>query len=201
MKVYNNPLCIWSKNPVFFQFPMFFDPTLKGKSSESTSFSTPFRAGSRRKASKCKTGYNPILFSLLVLFSACSDSVQSGKDLSDESVAYMVDLGVLDEDEVIIYFYTSLNNKVSGNLISNRRLASYWQNGSNEDHVQYAYYEDIKSIKIAYGDGFEFTSYLLVERINGAVFKVYLNDTKANINQIYEFAINQWKLKKGSASS
>ena len=61
---YNNPLCIWSKDSIFFLFPMLFDPTLKGKPSESTSFSTPFRAGSRRKASKCTTGYTTVNISI-----------------------------------------------------------------------------------------------------------------------------------------
>ena len=72
---YLNPLNIWSKNPIFFLFPMLFDPTLKGKPSGSTSFSTPFQSrklsgGSRRKASKCTTGYLTFLLTMLFAFLA-----------------------------------------------------------------------------------------------------------------------------------
>ena len=77
-KQYKNSLCIWSKNLIFFLFPMFFDPPesfrgYKGKPSESTSFSTPFQSrkfsgGSRRKASKYTTGYQTIYGILLLIF-------------------------------------------------------------------------------------------------------------------------------------
>ena len=135
------------------------------------------------------TNLTIIVFSLL--FSGCSGKIIEGRKLSKNTIKYIQELGILNEEEKILYYYTSFNDKVSGNFVTEKRVASYWLYEDND--IKSAYYNEIKSINIKYGDGFEFTSALVIELNDGAKFDVYFNDTKEEIDKLYKEVIQLWK--------
>ena len=129
-----------------------------------------------------------------ILLSSCSEKIINGNDLPSSTISHIKKLGILDNNEQILYFYSSLNNRVSGNFITKKRIASYWQNKtSNENYIKQAYYDEIKSITINHGDGFEFSSAFIIELNNGQNFNVYFNDNRENINKLYNELLNIWK--------
>jgi hypothetical protein len=135
-----------------------------------------------------------ILFVFIFVLLGCTEKVVSGDKLSKTTIQYIQGLGILDNDEQILYYYTSLNKRASGNFITKKRVASYWQNNSQkEDYVRSAFYNEIKSINVKYGDGFEFTSALIIEINSGNKFEVYFNDTKEKMDKLYAEVLKLWK--------
>ena len=135
------------------------------------------------------TNLTIIVFSLL--FSGCSGKIIEGRKLSKNTIKYIQELGILNEEEKILYYYTSFNDKVSGNFVTEKRVASYWLYEDND--IKSAYYNEIKSINIKYGDGFEFTSALVIELNDGTKFDVYFNGTKEEIDKLHKEVIQLWK--------
>lgn len=135
-----------------------------------------------------------LIITLSLLFSSCSAKIVDGTKLPISTITHIQKLGILEKDERILYFYTSFNIRTSGNFITERRVASYWQcNSPKDDYIKSAFYNEIKSINVRYGDGFEFTSAFIIELNNGHKFEVYFNGSKEEIDKLYKKIIYLWE--------
>ena len=130
----------------------------------------------------------------ILLFSKCDDKPIKGNKVPVDIKMHIIKLGLLDKNEEIILFYPPYDNKTYGNFYTKKRIASYWQQSKtpNENYIRSAYYDEIKSIKVKYGDGFEFTSSLVVELKSGERFNVYFNNTNDKIDQMYRDVLQYW---------
>jgi hypothetical protein len=148
----------------------------------------------RKLKKKVMKYMNLIIFAFSLLFTSCSEKIVDGSKLPQSIITHIQKLGILEKEEPILYFYTSFNNKASGNFITEKRLASYWQNNSpKDDYIRSAYYNEINSISVKYGDGFEFTSALVIELNDGQKFDVYFCGTKEEIDKLHKEVIKLWK--------
>lgn len=131
---------------------------------------------------------------IMLLFSNCDDRPIKGNRVPIDLKQKILEMGILDKNEEIILFYPSYDNKRYGNFYTNKRIACYWLESKrkNENYVQSAYYSEIKSIELKYGDGFEFTSALIIELESGEKFNVYFNDTNENIDTLYKDVLKYW---------
>ena len=119
------------------------------------------------------------------LFIGCSSGILKGQELSSSDLAYIKSLGLLNDEESIVRFSSSMNLKSSGNFYTDKRIAAYWIY-SDEDERYSAYYHEIQSIDLNYGDGLEYASKLIVSLKDNTSFEVYFNCEKEEIDKIYE---------------
>jgi hypothetical protein len=111
---------------------------------------------------------------ILFLFSLYScTGIQEGKELNEKERAYIQEIGLLDSNETILMFYSSMDFKSSGNFITDRRVASYWIY-ENKDIRQWVYYNEIKDLDVRYGGGFT-TTQIKVIRKDGSWFNVNID--------------------------
>lgn len=138
------------------------------------------------------------VFVFFILFASCTDKVIEGSKLPKSTVKFIQSLGVLESNEQILFFYTSLTNETSGNFITAQRVASYWQNKTSpqKNFIKSAFYSEIDSIGIKYGDGFEFTSAFVITKKDGEKFEVYFNHTKENMDKLHEKVKELWEQSK-----
>jgi len=130
------------------------------------------------------------LFSL----SSCAGGIQEGKDLTEKDKEYLQGIGLLDSNEVIIMFSTSMYFKSSGNFITNRRVASYWIY-EKENIRQWAYYNEIKDLNVRYGAGFTTTRIKIIKKDDSS-FNVYIDHkNKEREKQFIELLQKYIKLK------
>lgn len=142
--------------------------------------------------------FNIILIIIFTqLFISCGyERVKSGDDLTTAQINHMQELGILDKGEEILYCSTNMNYNVSGNIITEKRIAHYWLDKENRN-IESAYYDEIDTILIGkYGDSFESTSFYIVKKKNGKSFNVYFNWEKEDIDLVYQKVLEIWKKKR-----
>ena len=144
-----------------------------------------------------------VTFLVLILLYACHNGLQTDTTLSITDKNYIQNLGLLGSDEKIIKFNSQLNNKVSGNFFTNKRLAAYWidERDKSKNHRAFAFYSDIQSIDTNYmRTSLTYAPYLEVTRNDSTKFKVYVDGKKAEIQSFFEEAIQIWKKEKLTGS-
>ena len=135
-----------------------------------------------------------ILSVLILSIIGCEDKIIKGDELPKETIDYIKKLNLLNDKEDILYYYSSYTYKTSGNFITIKRIASFWQNSSKTKITKNtAFYNEIDSIGIWYGDGFEFTSKFIIYKKNGKKFDVHFNDEKKEITKLYNKLLILWK--------
>jgi hypothetical protein len=122
----------------------------------------------------------------------CSPGTINGGKLSKDDVSYIRSLGLLEEGEEIKTFSSSLNIRTSGNFFTNKRIASYWQfeKSPRNNYIKSAKYDEIKTIKVEYGDNLELSHSLIVNLKDGTSFNVYFD---CNIKEIEEISVEVTK--------
>jgi hypothetical protein len=136
---------------------------------------------------------------VLILLCACHNGIQTDNTLSTTDKNYIHNLGLLDSDEEIIKFNSQLNNKVSGNFFTNKRVASYWmdERDKSKNRIASAFYSDIKSIDTNYmRTSLTYAPYLEVTRNDSTKFKVYVDGKKVEIQSFFEEAVQRWNEEK-----
>jgi hypothetical protein len=116
--------------------------------------------------------------------------------LSKDDIAYIRGLGLIEEDEKIIKFYSEDVNKVAGNFFTDRKMAKYWidRRDSTKNQVSFAYYKDIVSIDTNYMQGaLTYAPYMMVTKKDGSRFKVCAEGEKPEIKAFFEEALAKWK--------
>tara|TARA_B100000678_G_scaffold121982_1_gene102042 strand:- start:541 stop:963 length:423 start_codon:yes stop_codon:yes gene_type:complete len=126
---------------------------------------------------------------LLCLLTSCSFLQRN--DLSEEDISYMEGLGLLDKSEQIIWFDSQLSVKKSGNFLSDKRLASYFLGGNEQDNFkQSAYLNEIDSINLSNkSETVTYSSYIEVFKKDGEVFKVYIDKDSTEVGAYFKKAL------------
>lgn len=131
------------------------------------------------------------------LFIACN-KITSGNDLTESDIQKIKQLGILNDNEGIIKFYSEYKKNVAGNFFTNKRIASYWkdENNKTKDKINSAFYQDIIRIDTITNAGASFSPYINVMRKDSTQFKVCFDGEKAEIRKTFEEVISIWKSNK-----
>ncbi|GAA4059929.1 hypothetical protein GCM10022389_00180 [Flavobacterium cheonanense] len=143
------------------------------------------------------TNIKIVVGTILFLFIACN-KITSGDDLTESDIQKIKKLGILDDNEKIIKFYSEYKKNVAGNFFTNKRIASYWKDENNEskDKINSAFYQDIIRIDTITNAGASFSPYINVIRKDSSQFKVCFDGQKAEIRKTFEEVISIWKSNK-----
>ena len=133
----------------------------------------------------------------VVLFS-CGNGIKKGSELSQTDLNFIKQIGLLEDNEKVILFDSQLDNQTSGNLITDKRLASYWIDGKTEiNNVNSANYSEIDSIATKdLSNSWTYSSFIKVMKSDGTEFKVYVDGDSKKIGQFFETAkmeLKKWK--------
>lgn len=111
-----------------------------------------------------------------------------GEELSSQDLSYIRSLGLLEGGEEVMFFSSSFRMKISGNFFTDRRIASYWQyeKTPKDNYLKSAKYDEIRSIDVKYGDGFKYSSALVVNLKKNTSFEVYFDCGREQIDEIHE---------------
>ncbi len=131
-----------------------------------------------------------IIFFLFVLLSMNCNFIERN-DLSESDKNYIKGLGLIDDKEEIIWFDSQLSLKKSGNFLSNKRLASYFLAGSEQDNFkEYAYLKEIDSIRLSdKSESISYSSFIEVFKKDGKNFKVYIDQDSIKVMEYYNNTI------------
>lgn len=125
---------------------------------------------------------------LMLIFVRCTPGIINGENLSTQELDYLTQLGLLEENEPVMVFSSSLKFRISGNFYTDRRIASYWQydKSPKDNYIRSAKYQDIDTISLNYGDGFTKSAALVVGLKDGSSFNVYFDCEKKELEKIYQ---------------
>lgn len=131
----------------------------------------------------------------ILLYIAGCNHIQTGDTLSKADLKRIGRLFQLDENEKGYKFYSEFKNSVAGNIVTDKRLASYWldENDKSKNSISSAYYQDIQSIDTVYYAGPTYSPYMLVTGKDGSKFKVCADGEKQEIRAFFEKVLDLWK--------
>lgn len=141
-----------------------------------------------------KTG---ILILLIINLTGCT-LITNDDRLSESDLKYISTLGLIDENENILKFSTSMNIKTSGNFITDKRLASYWiDKDDNKSYKDFAYYPDIIKIdSVDNTNALTYASYLEITKRDSSRFKLYIDGNKEKYHSFLKVANSKWDENK-----
>ena len=130
---------------------------------------------------------------IAVALIACN-KIKSGSELQDKEKAYIRSLGLLQDQEQIIKFYSNYKFKNAGNFFTDKRIAKYWidKKDSSKNEIIFAYYDDILSIDSTTNVPASNCPYLLVTRKDQSQFKVFVNGKRPAVHNFFAEAITKW---------
>jgi len=102
---------------------------------------------------------------------------------------------LLENNEKILAFSTSLNIEKSGNFVSNKKIASYWIDQKPEKSYKYfALFSEIERIESEDNSkSWTYSSSLTIFKKDGSSFKVYIDGKKEKYENFKKIAIDNWK--------
>ena len=141
---------------------------------------------------------NHIIIILLLFLVSCESGIKKGNELSKSDLKYIRELGLLNENEEIILFSSQGGNRISGNFISENRLASYWTEKRKENNqINSAKYVEIDTLIIKdLSQALTYASYIKVIKKDKTEFKVYVDGEVEKMNKFFEKAIYEWEKQK-----
>jgi hypothetical protein len=140
--------------------------------------------------------YYCFAFGSLLLLSC--NHIETGATLSAEELAYIRNVGLLDQGETVHRFYSNFKVRKAGSFYTNRRMAHYWLDGndSHKHQREYAFYPDITAIAPIFNVPDLDCPYLLVRRKNQTAFRVYFDGSQKEMHLFYQDALAAWKLHR-----
>jgi hypothetical protein len=141
-----------------------------------------------------KTG---ILILLIINLIGCT-LIKNDDNLTESDLKYIRSLGLIDENENILKFSSSMNIKTSGNFITDKRLASYWiDKDDNKSYKDFAFYSDIVKIdSVDKTNALTYASYLEITKRDSSRFKVYIDGDKDKYRSFIKIANTKWSEHK-----
>lgn len=135
---------------------------------------------------------------LIVFLLLACNSIESHTSLGKKQIEYIKSLGLLDEEETIIKFYSEHTQKAAGNFFTEKRIAKYWidKNDSTKNQLKSAFYKEIKKIDTVYNAGFTYCPYMMIHKISGESFTVCVEGERSEVQSFFEEALNLWNENK-----
>ncbi len=138
------------------------------------------------------------LLLILILFSCSKNKIETNDSLEINDIKYIKNLGLLDDDEKIIRFYSEYKNEVAGNFYTDKRICEYWIDERNVSKSQkkFAFYKDIVKLKPNFNPGLTYSKYVEVTKSDGNTFRICMDGTKAEIEDFVNVMVLTWKKKR-----
>lgn len=132
------------------------------------------------------------------LTSCSNQRIETGEKLSPETIVLIKRLGLLNEDENIIKYYSNFRQNKAGNFFTTKRIAHYWLDShrKEENDTSFAFYSDIAYIDTIFDVPDTFAPYMTITKTDSSKFKVYIGGTKNEMKSFFEEAIQTWKKQK-----
>lgn len=108
--------------------------------------------------------------------------------LNSKDINFIKSLGLLNDDEKIIWFDSQLSVRTSGNFLTDKRIASYVFDKYHPDnnYIEYAYLDEIDSIKlINNSNSLSYASFIKVYKKTGKNFNVYIDKDSLRNKEYY----------------
>ncbi len=139
------------------------------------------------------------LIFIALFLTSCSSELKTGDQLSSKQKNYLIQLGLIDNEEKIILFDSQGGGlegwKKSGNFFSDKRISAYWidDNDSTLTTVKSAYYSEVDTIwRYPKFNAWTMASYLEVHQTNGEKFKVYVDADSIQTWKFFDRAVEEW---------
>ena len=136
------------------------------------------------------------IVSILPLLSSCGFNDTNETTIGEKEIDFITSLGLLEQDEQIEMFESNAGfkgYKQSGNLITDKRLASYWIEDNTEE-IDFAYYSTIDSlVEVDLVSKLTYASYLEVYKADGTTFKVYIDADSTRTYNFFNKAMENWR--------
>jgi len=133
---------------------------------------------------------------LLTSLIACkNEKIETGQTLKKETLDLIKSLGLLDDNEQILKYYSNFEKEKAGNFFTTKRIAHYWlDNHDNEkSDTSFALYKDIAHIDTLYEVPDTFAPYMTITRKDSSKFRIYIGGKEEEMKSFFEEAIMTWK--------
>jgi hypothetical protein len=143
----------------------------------------------------------PILLLITVAVTSCQE-IETGDSLAKKTIDNIKWLGLLDDKEIIIRFYSNYRKDVAGNFFTDKRIAHYWLLGGKDagKDRDFAFYPDIIAIDTTYDVPDTFVPYMTITKKDSSRFKVYVDGTRKEVKTFFEEAIQLWKKNRSTGN-
>ena len=120
-----------------------------------------------------------------------------GESLPAVTRDFLVDEGIVEPDEQVLYFYSDgfLALREDGNLFTDRRVISYWED-DGELWIEEATYPEIAEVVPLYNEGFLANSEVTIERVEGDAFTLLVSNEDDHDERFVELLIETWELAR-----
>ena len=100
-----------------------------------------------------------------------STEVLAGDKLPKSEVRTLLSEGIIDDNEQVVYFYSAGVSSIleDGNLLTDRRVISYFTNDENELEVYELFFAEIRNVELVQDGNF----------LNDSIYKVFSNEGDA----------------------
>lgn len=138
-----------------------------------------------------------ILFLTCLLLSCHEEKIETGQTLDISTLNLIKSLGLLEEGETIIQYYSNFEKDKAGSFFTSKRIAHYWLDRHKEkSDTTYAFYNDIISIDTVYEVPDTFSPYMRITKKDSSTFRAYVGGSKNEMKSFFEQAISNWKKKR-----
>jgi hypothetical protein len=134
------------------------------------------------------------LFTLLCFSLIACNQIETADTLSPETISSLKDMGLLNDNEGLVYYYSNYKEEKVGSVITNQRLAHYWidEKDSSKSEIKSAYYSEIVNIV----DHFQVQDfdcpYLEVTKNDSTQFRVYVDGNLEEKQNFHQTALKLW---------
>ncbi|MFI5129903.1 MAG: hypothetical protein ACHQFX_07940 [Chitinophagales bacterium] len=121
--------------------------------------------------------------------------IESGNSLGKKTIEHIKSLGLLDDGEKIVRYYSNYTKEKAGNFFTDKRIAHYWldDNDPAESDTSFAFYQDILSIDTVYSIPDTFVPYMTITKKDNSAFKVFIEGSPKEVKEFFEGAMDLWK--------
>jgi hypothetical protein len=139
-----------------------------------------------------------IFFQGIILLSCHNQKIETENSLQKPTLNLIKSLGLLENDEKIIKYYSNFEKNKAGSFFTSRRIAHYWLDkyDKSKNDTSFAFYENISSIDTVYEVPDTFSPYMKITKSDNTEFKIYVDVGKEETKLFFEDAIKLWKQKK-----
>lgn len=144
-----------------------------------------------------KTAWPRLGFCILLptLLSCSNQKIETGQTLKKETTDLIRSLGLLNDREQIIQYYSNYEQSKAGSFFTNKRIAHYWldDRDKSKNDTSYAFYPDIVTIDTTLTVPDTFAPYMTVTKKDSSQFRLYVEGRKSEISAFFAEAIMTWK--------